>query len=275
MAEDKPTPGVKKPEKPTKASKGAKIGAAKKQLKTKRRATGVRAADAAVDPDNDTFVLLEMRDRFYKDRVFQMLLITIMTSVVFSLYLFILYYRFTHRPKPIYFESQKLEFVTDDSEGEKVRHYRLLKPAPLTDPQIETSELFIWLNQGLSDIFSFNFQNTESHLQRVKSYFTEDGWKEFEKAMVDAGLIRQVVRGRYIVNARALAPPLLQRRGTYQERFEWHVGVELYVRYRSSLADNRQRWKINVITVRTPVTEKHSRGVAIDYFKVESVRPSI
>lgn len=243
----------------------------KKAILAKRAKEKASAAPSA----QDKTLAVTLRDEFYRDRALQMFIITGITIFIFCTYLFIIIYRFTHRPLPIYFEAQRLDTPMLEMPGKTTTNFRLFKPTPLTDPFLTTPGLFIWINQALSDVFSFNFQNSEAHIQAVKSYFTEDGWKEFSKSLDESKLISQVQRGRYIVNARTVSPPLLNRQGIYKGRFEWHVNIEMYIRYRSSLTDNRQLWKVNVIAVRTPVTEEHDRGVAIDYFKVESVRASI
>lgn len=275
--EQKPA-GVQKPagaQKPlTPEQKKALLAQRAKKLAA-GAAAGSGGAAAATGAGSAKTQVVTLHTEFYRDRVFQMCVITAVTVAIFSLYLFILIYRFTHRPLPIYFEAQRLEVPSVEVAGQNSTTYRLFKPTPLTDPFLTTPALFIWINQSLSDIFSFNFQNSDSHLQQVKRYFTDDGWNEFSKALTESKLISEVQRGRYIINARSVSPPLLSQQGIYKDRFEWHVDIDMYIRYRSSVTDNRQLWKIKVITVRTPVTEDHDRGVAIDYFKVESVRASI
>lgn len=248
----------------------------KKPSKKSASANGQKAPERAKSrPPKITQV--QMRDEFYHDRAVMLWFIVIFTFVVFFSYLFILYIRFTDRPKPIYFEAQKIVMPAEYDPSKQVTQYRITKPVDIDEAFLTTGALFIWVNSSMSDIFSFNFKNADAHFNSMMDYFTESGWAEFRSALETAGLLEQVKNERLIVTTRAVKPPLLQNSGVYKAsgRFEWHVEVEMLVQYQSSETNLRQRWTINVIAVRVPISRRHPRGVALDFFRVANVRSSI
>lgn len=199
----------------------------------------------------DALQIVQLRNNFYRDnyrKVVVILLLLIISNVILAGGV---YYLFTHRPKPDYFATSP--------DG------RITKLYPLSAPVISTSALLSWVTQAAVASYTYNFVDYRKQLQDASAFFTPDGWRNFEDALVKSRNLETVIAKKLVVTAVPTGAPVIVDRRVINGRFAWKVSMPVLVKYQSSSTSYQQALVLTIIVTRVPVLSD-PKGIAISQF---------
>jgi intracellular multiplication protein IcmL len=157
-----------------------------------------------------------------------------------------------------YLASQPTQFryFATDPEG----HIKEL--LSLDRPITSMNEVLNWTTNAVTQSFTFDFANYRAQLQAAKSNFTEGGWKGFEKAMEEAGVMKQVIGNSYVTTAVPHGAPVVVAQGLADGRYAWKLQIPVIVTYQNQGKRSTQELLVTAVIVRRPMTE-HPNGLGI------------
>lgn len=201
-------------------------------------------ADEALD-------VVKERRNFYRDN-YRRVVGALLLMTLINLFLgFIIYYLITTRPEPKYFATS--------ADG------RIIPIYPLTAPMVSDSALLQWANQAAVAAYTYNFATFRKELQNASEYFTPEGWKDFESALVSSRNLETVINKKLVVTAVATGAPVILDRGILSGHYSWKVQMPLLVTYESASTTIQQPILITMLVTRVPAVNV-PKGIAIAQF---------
>jgi hypothetical protein len=74
----------------------------------------------------------------------------------------------------------------------------IIDPLPLNKPVMSDDAMKQWLADSVSDIFSYTYLNVDKHGEKISPYFTEQGYKKFQKEFLVSADVNRV-RGQSLI----------------------------------------------------------------------------
>lgn len=199
---------------------------------------------------------LLLRNNFYRDNYRRLMIFCLfLTFVIFGLMGWIAWER-THKPM--------VNFYATTTTG------KLLKLAPLNQPNLTTASLLNWVVEAATTAFNFNFGNYEKSLNDVKIYFTDAGYQNFISALNAAKTIETVRAKQLVVSAVATNIPVILKEGPVNDVYAWEVQLPMLVTYQSA-SDQRKQNLILTLTIARRPTLESPKGIGIASIKVKEV----
>lgn len=91
---------------------------------------------------------------------------------------------------------------------------RIIKIDPLHEAVLNMNILSRFADDALSLAFSLDFANWRTDMTLTRSYFTVDGYENYEKTLKDSGWLDRVVAQKSVMTYKSTGPWVLTRRGT-------------------------------------------------------------
>jgi intracellular multiplication protein IcmL len=194
----------------------------------------------------ETKQVIQLKSDFYRDgfRKVMFALGTAITIVVLLLATSI--YLLLDKPSPVNFST--------DSE------WRILKPVPVDQPFISTSDLVQWVSNTLLNLFNYDFVNYKTELEGNTHYFTENGWKKFLDVLNGYAAYNTVVSSKLFINGGINGAPYVLNEGLLAGRYSWWVQGSANLKYSSGLS---QILDMQILVVRVS-TLNNLDGIAIE-----------
>lgn len=194
-----------------------------------------------------------LRNNFYRDN-YRRVVLALLVMIIINLGLVgALFYQISHLPSPKYFAT--------GSDG------RITPLYPLDQPVVNPSELLQWASQAATAVNTYNFIDYRAAFQKAQSYFTADGWRNFENALRSSRNLEAVLEKKLVVSAVATGAPVIVDQGVINNRYAWKVQVPLLVSYQSASDNTQQSVVVTMVISRVP-TLNTPRGIAIASFVV-------
>lgn len=193
--------------------------------------------------------VIRLRTDFYRDgftKVFIALCIVFTAIVILvatSIYLFVA------KPPPV-------NFSTDNE-------FRVVAPVPLDQPYLATADLTQWVSETVPNVFNYDFLNYASRLKTNQSFFTPNGWKQFNSILNTYASFTMVTNGKLFVSTSPNGAPFVVNQGLLNGRYSWWVQMPLNITFGSRERGYTQTITLQVLVVRESTLNNLS-GVVID-----------
>jgi len=148
------------------------------------------------------------------------------------------------------------KYFLSDVEG-KIREI-----VPLDRPVESLPVISAWVANAVSQSLTFSFANYRQEFANARQHFTPQGWAEFERALIDSGLLRIVRENMYVTTAVPSGAPVLSQQGLMGGRYAWRFQIPMVVSYESAAQRMGQNMMVTVTVIRVPETE-NPRGLGI------------
>lgn len=148
---------------------------------------------------------------------------------------------FFSRPEPRYFVA--------DADG------RLIEVTPVSQPYADPNRLVQWAARAVTDSLSFDFVNYQSKLTDARQYFTQQGYENFLKALVDSGLVDTVKKNRYVMTAVLRKPPVVLRESVVEGRYIYVMRIPVLLSFYLGNNQFSASWDVEALIIRVPPTE--------------------
>lgn len=201
----------------------------------------------------DALEVVTLRNNFYRDSYRRVLLILLLSIVINIGLSSLLYYIFTHPPKPKFFATSI--------------NGRITPLFPLNLPNQSDGAVLQWANQAAVAAFTYNFVNYRQELQAASEFFTPKGWRQFLVALQSSNNLDAVKVKKLIVSAVATRAPIILQKGILNGRYAWRIQMPILVTYQSASEISRQNNVVTMLVTRVS-TLNNPRGIGISQFIV-------
>ena len=155
-----------------------------------------------------------------------------------------------HPPTPQYFYT--------DGKGTPREVY------PLDQPVMSDADLIIWTVSSVAAVFSINFKDYRTQLNRAAEHFTDRGWIAFANAFKGVGNFEQIKRARLVGSATPERSAVINSQGIVGDLYTYKIEIPMIVAFENDNVNNdNQHLMVSVVVVRT-IAPDHPDGIAID-----------
>lgn len=131
-------------------------------------------------------------------------------------------------------------------------------------PNLVSSTLVNWASKAAVAAYTFDFVNYNQQIARVRPYFTNAGWKDYQASI--AKLIQTIIQNQLFVNGVVAGPPVISNQGDLPGRgYTWRVQIPFLVTYQSAGQTSRASYTV-IITIVRVSTAINPAGIGIDQF---------
>lgn len=156
----------------------------------------------------------------------------------------------------LFLRPVEYRYFLADTEG------RIRDIVPLDRPVEALPVVSAWVANAVSQSLTFSFANYRQEFAAARQHFTPQGWAEFERALLDSGLLRIVRENMYVTTAVPTSAPVLSQQGLMNGRYAWRFQIPMVVTYESAAQRMGQNMMVTVTVVRVPEHE-NPRGLGI------------
>jgi len=220
--------------------------AAKKPLPKPKPGTPAKPAPAAAAPKR---YLAMLRADFYYDRYYALLIFCLILMSMIGIMVLAGLYERTIKPTP--------EFFPTTLDG------KLVAPIPLSQPGISTPALLEWAVEAIITSYTFNFVDYEKVISDASIYYTQAGYQDYRKALIESNTVGSVQRRKYVLSAvPTYAPIILKESAISDGTWSWQVQFPMILTFQNIKEVIKKDMIVTMLIVRVPITESPT-GIAI------------
>jgi intracellular multiplication protein IcmL len=190
-----------------------------------------------------------LKDDFYRDSFARLVLALVSMLVAVLLLLGSSIYLYVQKPRPV-------TFMVDEG-------WRVVPPVPVNQSYLTTPELLQWVSDTMIDLFVFDFNRYEAQLDKVKPYFTENGYQVFLSQLSNYANREEVTQSKMFVNGVPGGAPVVLNSGILSGKYSWWVQVPMRITYVSNRGKVERNLTLQLLVVRVPTLNNLS-GVLIE-----------
>lgn len=141
---------------------------------------------------------------------------------------------------------------------------------PLTDRLLSDDQVLTFAKNACKEMYNYDFINYKSNLQKLRNFFTYNGYEQFLEALDNSGNLKAVIQRNMIVSGQVMDVKI-KNQGAIQDRYGWRLEVKVRVSYFRNANDNSRVSTIiedyvgDVLVVRMPTQIYYPNGVAVSY----------
>jgi len=116
----------------------------------------------------------------------------------------------------------------------------IAKLSPLDKPNFSRSGIVNWTSEIITKALMLSFHNYEMKLKLVTSEFSQDGWRDFTRALTEAQIIENLTTKNMVMTPRLLYPPVVLEEKNINGKYTWFLEVPISLKLQAgSFADNK------------------------------------
>ncbi len=204
--------------------------------------------------------VVRLKDDFYRDGFRKVLLALGMILIAIGFLVATSLYLFFFKPPPVYFST--------DNE------WRILRPVPLNQSYLSTSDLIQWVSTAMASAFTYDYTNYGREYNNNKQYFTENGWKVYNSLINRYADPKMITSTHTFVNATPFGAPFILKQGILNNTYGWWIQSPLQIKLSGYQRSFAQKIVFQILVVRIP-TLNNIDGVAIDNIVVPEIKTPV
>lgn len=206
---------------------------------------------------DDSYVLVTLRNKFYRDGYRKVALIFLLTILINACLGGLFFYKLTHPPAPKYFPTSV--------------NGRIMPIAPLDVANQSDEALIQWATQAALATYNYNYLTWRQDLQAASQFFTDTGWNNFQQGLRNSRTMDAVASHKWIVTSAASKAPIISQRGILNGRYAWQVqaAVDVQLVGKDDFID--QSFLVTMLIIRVSSLNA-PRGIGIEQFVAEPVK---
>ncbi len=136
---------------------------------------------------------------------------------------------------------------------------------PLSEPVVTNDYLLQWASLATRTAFNLDFVHYKAQLEKAKSDFTPQGWRQFMDAMNHSGLLETVESKKLEMNAVVSGAAVILSTAVIHGRFTWRVQLPILMTFTSASASSQAHWLVTMNIERTSTLDAY-KGIQINDF---------
>ncbi len=211
-----------------------------------------------------TLEVLMLRNYYYFSNYRRLMIVCLVLLAIITTLAFFLRYEMKKLPPPRYFATS-----IDGT------------PLPLislSEPNMQDNALKTWAMEAAVEAYNMNFVNYRFAIQKVRSYFTANGYDLYLNAIKESRNLEAVKRKKMIVYAKINGLPQILKTSdtdpslTSDGTYAWQVQIPVIVTYENSIPQDKivQTNVLTILITRTSILDSPA-GIGIDSFVSQGV----
>ncbi len=144
----------------------------------------------------------------------------------------------------------------------------------LDRPNVSTKALLSWVTLAATATFSFDFVNLNDQLEKLKDYFTNDGYNNFSASLAATGMLKTIVDKKLVLSAVAIGPAIVLHEEDAHSGHTWRVQVPILVRYQSANVNETREQLVEVLVTQVPTSDA-PKGIGIAQYIARETSPEL
>lgn len=142
---------------------------------------------------------------------------------------------------------------------------RVLEEKPLIDDILSNEQLTQWVNDNVSDLFTYNYISFERHGSKQENTFTGNGYKSFMEAFNGLRLQTKVKKQKAIVEPIMVSPLKIANTGSVAGNTvkAWMFEGVIVLNLHGQNGREAFKYNVNVLVIRTSFKD-NKNGIAIE-----------
>lgn len=140
----------------------------------------------------------------------------------------------------------------------------------LSEPVVTNTYILQWASLATRNVFNLDFVHYQDQLQKVNSYFTPGGWKQFNMALQESGLLKTVQDKHLDMSAVVSGAPIILNSAVIHGRYTWRIQLPMLITFTSASETSVMRLLVTVNIQRVSVLSAE-KGIQISDFETHGV----
>jgi intracellular multiplication protein IcmL len=137
----------------------------------------------------------------------------------------------------------------------------------LSRTNMSDKAIMTWAKSKAVALFSYNYKNYRSKIQKSSRFFTDKGWSQFQTALKKSNNLDAVIANKLMVSAVVSGTPVILQKGDLKNVYSWRVQMPMTVTYKSPSEYSQQNIVATMLIMRTSSMNAPT-GVGISQFVV-------
>ncbi len=196
---------------------------------------------------------LSKNNSFYRDHYHHVIFALMILIIMMLLMIALVFYQVATRPLPPFYAVQP--------DGKSMRL------TPYQEPNLLPDTILRWASKAATSSYTFDFVNYDKQIQSVRSYYTKEGWRDYQASISD--LISTIVQNQLFVRSIVSGTPVISNEGPLPSKgYVVRVEIPFLVTYESSSTTATRNYFVVLSIIRVP-TNINPAGISIDQFNME------
>lgn len=144
---------------------------------------------------------------------------------------------------------------------------------PLSKPHVNSKEIQNWLNTSVSEALTFEGSDYRQVIKRVRPYFTDLGFQQYEDYLNSSGIIKTIESGSYRIGLFFDQNPYVSKGFNYQGVYRWQAQMLFSLSFKSLRTGKSVNRDLNLsLQIKRVSNENAKGGVQIDSWQIKPAR---
>jgi len=144
----------------------------------------------------------------------------------------------------------------------------------LDRPSVSTKALLSWVTLAATATFSFDFVNLHDQLEKLKDYFTVDGYNNFLNSLSATGMAKTITDKKLILSAVAVGTAIVLHEEESHSGYTWRIQVPVLIRYQSANVNETREQLVEVLVTQVPTSDA-PKGIGIAQYIAREAGPEL
>jgi intracellular multiplication protein IcmL len=141
-------------------------------------------------------------------------------------------------------------------------------------PNVSTKALLSWVTLAATATFSFDFVNLNDQLEKLRDFFTTDGYNNFTNSLSATGMLKTIVDKKLVLSAVAIGTAIVLEEEQAHSSHTWRVQVPILVRYQSANVNETRQQLVEVLVTQVPTSDA-PKGIGIAQYITRETTPEL
>jgi len=139
---------------------------------------------------------------------------------------------------------------------------RMMQMQGLHAPTLNTNAMLAWVDQAVTQILTFGFNDINESFAVSGYYFTDVGWQSFNVALAKSAILKNMLAQQQLMTAIPTDTPRIVFQGLRQGDYVWDIQVPIVLTIRAGGVVRSAFPRLTVTVVAVP-TRKNPSGLGI------------
>jgi intracellular multiplication protein IcmL len=156
----------------------------------------------------------------------------------------------------------------------KLPNGKVFEIPSLKRPNLSSRALLSWATLAATASYTLDFVNYKDSLEKLKAYFTPDGYDNFLNALTITNTLRDIIDKKLVLSAVAIGPAIILGEDEVRGNHLWKVEIPITVSYLSASEELKRDKLVTLIITEVPTTGT-SKGIGIGQYIATDLNASV
>lgn len=144
----------------------------------------------------------------------------------------------------------------------------------LARPNLSSRALLSWATLAATASYTLDFVNYRSSLEKLRAYFTPDGFDNFMNALTQSNTLSDITDKKLVLSAVAIGPAIITGEDEVRGFHLWKVEIPITVSYLSA-SEELKRDKLVTLVITEQPTNISPNGIGIGQYNAIDINANV